>query len=110
MSTTRRRVNLTLTEMEERFLDAIMTAGSAEQDAVLRYLEWQAMGKGAPPGSSLGAADVVHVLLSMGMDQLENELAEISYAAEAAAYTPEDLAVAAALQRRHLASALRDEE
>src|SRR5215472_17530278 len=105
-----RRVNLTLTEMEERFLNQVMSIGSAEQAAVLRYLEWQAMGRGAPPGTSLGAADVVHVLLSMGMDRLEDELAEISYAAEAAAYTPEDLAIAAALQRRHLASALRDEE
>ena len=110
MPTTRRRVNLTLTEMEERFLDAIMTAGSAEQDAVLRYLEWQAMGKGAPPGSSLGAADVVHVLLSMGMDQLENELAEISYAAEAASYTPEDLALQRARQRHFSATIERSAE
>jgi hypothetical protein len=109
MSTTRRRVNLTLTEIEERFLDAIMKAGSAEQDAVLRYLEWQAMGRGVPPGSSLGVADVVHVLLSMGMDQLENELAEISYAAEAAAEDPQDRAVAAALRRRFAASVLEDE-
>ena len=99
MPTTRRRVNLTLTEMEERFLDAIMTAGSAEQDAVLRYLEWHAMGRGAPPGPSLGVADVVHVLLSMGMDQLEHELAEISYAAEAAADDPEDRAVAEFLRQ-----------
>ncbi len=110
MSTTRRRVNLTLTEMEERFLDAIMKAGSAEQDAVLRYLEWQAMGRGAPPGSSLGVADIVHVLLSMGMDQLENELAEISYAAEAAAYTPEDLALDRARQRQYAESIDRSVE
>lgn len=110
MSTTRRRVNLTLTEMEERFLDAIMKVGSAEQDAVLRYLEWQAMGRGVPPGSSLGVADVVHVLLSMGMDQLENELAEISYAAEAASYTPEDLALHRARQRRYAQSIARSVE
>src|SRR5215467_7714882 len=109
MSTTRRRVNLTLTEMEERFLDAIMTAGSAEQDAVLRYLEWQAMGKGAPPGSSLGAADIVHVLLSMGMDQLENELAEISYAAEAAAEDPEDRAAAEFLHQNLIEAIAREE-
>jgi hypothetical protein len=110
MSTTRRRVNLTLTEMEERFLDAIMTAGSAEQDAVLRYLEWQAMGRGAPPGSSVGAADVVHVLLSMGMDQLENELAEISYAAEAAAEDPEDRAAGEFLHNNLIRAIAEDEK
>lgn len=110
MPTTHRRVNLTLTETEERFLDAIMTAGSAEQDAVLRYLEWQAMGKGAPPGSSLGAADVVHVLLSMGMDQLEHELAEISYAAEAAADDPEHRAVAEFLHQNLIRAVAEREE
>jgi len=110
MPTTRRRVNLTLTEMEERFLDAIMTAGSAEQDAVLRYLEWQAMGKGAPPGSSLGAADIVHVLLSMGIDKLEHELAEISYAAEAALHDPEDRAAAEFLHRNLMKAVAEREE
>jgi len=108
MPTTRRRVNLTLTEMEERFLDAIAAAGTAEQDAVLRYLESQALGT-AVPGRSMTAADVVHVLMRMGIDRLEYELGEISYAAEAAAYTAEDLARIDALQRYHLAHIARSE-
>jgi hypothetical protein len=102
-------VNLTLTELEERFLNQVMSIGSAEQDAVLRYLEWQAMGRGAPPGTSLGAADVVHVLLSMGMDRLEDELAEISYAAEAAADEPEDQAAREFLHANLMRSAAEEE-
>lgn len=105
MPTTRRRVNLTLTEMEERFLDAITTAGTAEHDAVIRYLESQAMGMDA--SAPLGAADVVHVLLRIGIDQLESELADISYAAEAAAHTPERRARMEAMRARLIAAVAR---
>lgn len=107
MPTTRRRVNLTLTETEERFLDAITTAGTAEHDAVIRYLESQAMGLGA--SAPFGAADVVHVLLRMGMDSLESEIADISYAAEAAARTAEDRARVEALHRNYVAHLARGE-
>jgi len=110
MSTTRRRVNLTLTEMEERFLDATMKAGTAEYEAVVSYLESQAMGQGEPAGSSLGLADFVHVLLRMGMDRLEYELAEISYAAEAAAQDPQDGAAADFLRRNLIRAVAEDRE
>jgi hypothetical protein len=98
MPTARKRVNLSLTEMEERLLEAITTAGTAEHDAVMRYLEALGAGAGTPAGSSLGSGDVVHVLLRMGMDRLEYEVAEISYAAEAAAYQPDDEARIAAME------------
>ena len=105
MPTTRRRVNLTLTEMEERFLDAITTPGTAEYDAVLRYLESQALGLGA--AAPLGAGEVVHVQLRMSMDQLEGEIADISYAAEAAAQTPQDRARIDALRARLIGAVAR---
>lgn len=47
--------------------------------------------------------------LKVGIDRLEHEAAEISYAAEAAAETDADRAVTEALRRRHVASAARDD-
>jgi hypothetical protein len=110
MSTARRRVNLSLTEFEERFLGAITTAGTAEHDAVMRYIESLAAGTGVPARSSLGPADVVHVLLRMGMDRLEYEVAEISYAAEAAACEPEDEARIAAMEGSFIETLARGHE
>jgi hypothetical protein len=110
MPTARRRVNLTLTEMEERFLEAVTTAGTAEHDAVMRYIESLAAGTGTPVESSLGPADVVHVLLRMGLDRLEYEVAEISYAAEAAASKPEDEARIAAMEGSFLETLARGHE
>jgi hypothetical protein len=49
------------------------------------------------------------VLVKLGIDRLEHEAAEISYAAEAAAYTEEDRALAAARRRLFVAIAARDE-
>ena len=109
MPTTRRRVNLTLTDMEERFLDAITTPGTGEHAAAIRYLGSGAMGEAAVDGGPINVADVVHVLLSMGIDRLEHELGEISYAAEAAAYSPDDLARIDALQRSYLGHVQRSE-
>ena len=107
MPTTRQRVNLTLTEMEQRLLEAIVTEGTTEHDIYVRYLEsrYGLPGGGLPPG----LADVVHVLLNLGLDRLEEEAAEISYAAEAAAETEEDRAITETLHRRHVASAARDD-
>jgi hypothetical protein len=105
MGTTRPRVNLTLTEMEQRFLEAIVTEGTTEHEFYLRYLEAR---HGSPGGRPpLGLADVVHVVLKLGLERLEEEAAEISYAAEAAAATESDRAITAALRRRHVASAAR---
>ena len=107
MPTTRQRVNLTLTETEQRLLEAIVTEGTTEHDIYVRYLESR---YGLPSGRlPLGLADVVHVLLNLGLDRLEEEAAEISYAAEAAAQTDGDRAITAALSRRHVASAARDD-
>lgn len=107
MPTTRQRLNLTLTEMEQQFLEAIVTEGTTEHEFYLRYLESR---YGAPSGrSSLGLADVVHVVLELGLERLETEAAEISYAAEAAAATESDRAITTALRRRHVASAARDD-
>ena len=96
--------------MEERFLEAITTAGTAEHDAVMRYMESLAAETGTSAGSSLGPADVVHVLLRMGMDRLEYEVAEISYAAEAAACQPEDEARAAAVEGNFIETLARGRE
>jgi hypothetical protein len=106
MPTTRQRVNLTLTEREQRLLEAIVTEGTTEHDFYVRYLESR---YGLPGGPSLGLADVVHVALRLGLERLEEEAAEISYAAEAAAETEEDRAITAALSRRLAEIATRDE-
>jgi hypothetical protein len=105
MATTRPRVNLTLSEMEQRFLETIMTEATAEQEFYLGYLQ----STYGLSGGSPGLADVVHVLLKLGIDRLEHEAAEISYAAEAAAETEEDRAVTAFLMGNHVASATRNE-
>ena len=111
MPTTRPRVNLTLTEMEQRLLEAIVTEGTTHHDIYVDYLRrtgYLSPGHGDDrPAPAL--ADVVHVLLKLGLDRLEEEAAEISYAAEAAAATDADRAVTAALHRRHVASATRDD-
>ena len=39
MATTRQRVNLTLTDMEQRLLEAIVTDGTTEHDEFVDYLE-----------------------------------------------------------------------
>jgi hypothetical protein len=52
---------------------------------------------------------VVHVALRLGLERLEEEAAEISYAAEAAAETEEDRAITAALSRRLAEIAARDD-
>jgi hypothetical protein len=101
-------VNLTLTETEERFLDAIKTAGTAEHDALVRLLESGSGLSGGGGDQPLGLADVMHVLIRIGIDRLEFDLAEISYAAEAAARTPEADARAAALERNYADSLRQD--
>ena len=106
MPTTRQRVNLTLTEREQRLLEAIVTEGTTEHDFYVRYLESR---YGLPGGPPLGLADVVHVALRLGLERLEEEAAEISYAAEAAAETEEDRAITAALSRRLAEIAARDD-
>lgn len=106
MATTRQRVNLTLTEMEQRFLEEIVAEGTTEHDFYIRYLQSE---YGLADRSPVSQADVVHVLIKVGIDRLEHEAAEISYAAEAAAATDEDRAVTDALHRRHVASAAQDD-
>ena len=106
MPTTRQRVNLTLTEMEQRLLEAIVTEGTTEHEIYVRYLESR---YGLPGGPPVGLADVVHVALRLGLERLEEEAAEISYAAEAAAETEEDRAITAALSRRLAEIAARDD-
>jgi hypothetical protein len=106
MTTTRQRVNLTLTDMEQRLLEAIVTDGTTEHDEFVDYLErsGQALDVRSP-----AVADVVHVLLKLGIERLEHEAAEISYAAEAAARTDADRAIIAELRDRHMATAARDD-
>ena len=95
MATTRPRVNLTLTEMEQRFLEEIVTEGTTEYEIYVDYLRRSGLtGEASPPA----LADVVHVLLNLGLERLHEEAAEISYAAEAAAATDADRAVTAYLQ------------
>jgi hypothetical protein len=104
MPTTRQRVNLTLTEMEQHFLEAIVTEGTTEYEIYVDYLRRVGLsGEASPPA----LADVVHVVLNLGLERLHEEAAEISYAAEAAAQTDANRAVSAALHRRHVASAVR---
>ncbi|HTV98976.1 MAG TPA: hypothetical protein VMF87_01645 [Streptosporangiaceae bacterium] len=105
MTTTRQRVNLTLTEMEQRLLEAIVTDGTTEHEIFADYLDRLGTAENLRPRA---IADVVHVLLKLGIERLEEEAAEISYAAEAAATTHEDRAITDFMVRRHLESALRD--
>jgi hypothetical protein len=107
MATTRPRVNLTLTEMEQRFLEAIVTEGTTDYEIYADYLRRAGLsGEASPPA----LADVVHVLLDLGLQRLHEEAAEISYAAEAAAETDEDRAMRAYLHRSFVASVARDDE
>ena len=93
--------------MEQRFLEAIVTEGTIEHEFYVRYLEAR---NDSPGGRSpLGLADVVHVVLRLGLERLEEETAEISYAAEAAAATESDRAVTAYLSRNLAAIATRDD-
>jgi hypothetical protein len=103
MPTTRPRVNLTLTEMEQRFLEAIMTEGTTEHEIYVDYL--RRTGLAVAPEPAL--ADVVHVLVELGLQRLHEEADDISYAAEAAAQTDVDRAITAARHRRHVESAAR---
>lgn len=106
MPTTRPRVNLTLTELEERFLEEIVTEGTVEYEIYMNHLRRSGLyGEASPPA----LADVVHVLLELGLGRLHEEAAEISYAAEAAAETDADRALAAVRHRRHVESAVRSE-
>jgi hypothetical protein len=106
MTTTRQRVNLTLTEMEQRLLDAIVTDGTTEHDEFVDYLERSGQ---AGDVRSPAVADVVHVLLKLGIERLEEEAAEISYAAEAAATTDADRAITEYLRDNLIALAARDD-
>jgi len=106
MATTRQRVNLTLTDMEQRLLEAIVTGGTTEHEIFVNYLERTGQ---AETDRSPVVADVVHVLLKLGIERLEEEAAEISYAAEAASTTDADRAIIAELRDRHLATAARDD-
>ncbi|HUA28097.1 MAG TPA: hypothetical protein VMC03_04380 [Streptosporangiaceae bacterium] len=105
MTTTRQRVNLTLTEMEQRLLEAILTDGTTEHEIFADYLDRLGTAENLRPRA---IADVVHVLLKLGIERLEEEAAEISYAAEAAATTNAHRAVVAELRDRHMASAARE--
>jgi hypothetical protein len=105
MTTTRQRVNLTLTVMEQRLLEAIVTDGTTEHDVFADYLERLGTAESLRPKA---IADVVHVLLKLGIERLEEEAAEISYAAEAAEATHGDHAITDFMVRRHLESAARD--
>jgi hypothetical protein len=99
-------VNLTLTDMEQGFLEAIVTEGTTDYEIYVDYLRRAGLAVDSAPA----LADVVHVLLELGLERLHEEAAEISYAAEAAAETEEDRAITAALRRRHVASAARAED
>jgi hypothetical protein len=107
MPTTRLRVNLTLTEMEQRFLEAIVTEGTTDYEIYADYLRRARLPADASPPA---LADVVHVLLELGIQRLHEEAAEISYAAEAAAETDADRAISAYLRRNLAAIATRDDE
>src|SRR5258707_15788619 len=111
MSTTRQRVNLTLTDMEQRVLEAIVTDGTTEHDVFLEYLR---RAGNLTPGAAddvpaPGLADGVHVVLKLGLGRLEAESPEISYAAEACGATERDRANPDAFRRRPIASATRND-
>jgi hypothetical protein len=103
MPTTRPRVNLTLTEMEQYFLEEIVTEGTVEYEMYMDHRRRSGLDVTSAPA----LADVVHVLLELGLQRLHEEAAEISYAAEAAAET--DLGIGTARHRRHVESAVRAE-
>ena len=101
MTTTRRRVNLTLTDAEERALTSLATADTPQRAALASHYTTMR------PSTDIDA-ELVHLVLDIGLKRLEMEAIEASYAAEAAAYTDEDRALTAARRRRLAAVADRD--
>ena len=82
-----------------------MTEGTTEHEIYVDYLRRAGLAVTSAPA----LADVVHVLVELGLERLHEEADEISYAAEAAAKTEADRAISAHLRRNLAASAARDE-
>src|ERR1039458_7660098 len=92
--------NLTLSEMEQRFLETLLTAGTPQHDALRQHLGGRHLQGQDGGAAGLGLADVVHVVLKLGLERLEAEAAERRYHDEASTRTEADRARTAALRRR----------
>ena len=100
----RRRVNLTLTEDEERALQLLTDPHSPQHQAFVRRAQRSANHPAMPtPGRP--DAELIHQVLAIGLAHLEEEASAASYAAEAAERGEERRQVTAALRRRLAAKA-----
>jgi len=94
--------------MEQRYVEVLMTAGTPQHEALVRHLgDRQPDRQDGGPAAALSIADVLHTVVKLGLDRLETEAAEVSYAAEASAGAERGRAAAAALRRRLAVSAAR---
>ena len=106
MATTRPRVNLILTDWEEERLRQL----TVEDSDYRRLLESRF--PDMKPGTIVEGqinSELVHMVLTIGMDTMEDEQAALSYAAEAADPDPEHAAAMAAMEGWHMAAAARDD-
>ena len=95
MPTTHRRINVTLTDAEEQAFRMLTTEGTPQHAALAGHFDL------AHPSVNIDA-ELVHLVLAVGLKGLEAEALAASYAAEAAAYTEEDRALAVARRRRYV--------
>jgi hypothetical protein len=102
MTTTRRRVNLVLTESEEESLRRL-----TEDDSVhRRILEANQVHRSTRPLTAGRIdADLIHQVLAIGLHKLDQEAIAASYAAEAAEHDAVRAGAVAWLQRTHLGKA-----
>ena len=107
MATTRPRVNLILTDWEEERLRQL----TVEDSDYRRLLESRF--PDMKPGTIVEGqinSELVHMVLTIGMDTMEDEQAAASYAAEAADHGPEREAMILEMQKRSAAAAARHAE
>jgi hypothetical protein len=108
MPTTRHRINLTLTDAERHALTSLATPGTPLNAALTcRWPSGRKRHRRTNGGDPIDA-ELVHIVLAIGLEQLEAESAAASYAAEAAAYSEEDRALGAA-RVRQFAAGVRDD-
>lgn len=99
MPSTKPRPSVPLTDDELAELRAAGTPGSIEHQALAELT-------GSDPHSLAGT---LRAWLMLGRRAMHERMAEYSYAAEAAAYDPEDRAVRSVLRARLLARAAADQ-
>src|ERR1041384_2156751 len=108
MPTTRRRVNLTLTEDEERALKQLADPHSIHHQVLAGRTRPSGTGRSNAAKEGRLDADLIHRVLAIGLAQLDEEASAASYVAEAAERSEAEHEVTAALRPRHVTKATQD--